>query len=276
MTKEIFAQVLADGLLDDPDVDQVYYPRTDSVLLALYNKHQKPIVAESQNFKVVSTDELLPTNHEVFDYERQWRAKYRIMPDFENWIAYFADEIIQENEILKPVKKEEAPAVADPVPPAGKVPVKGQAQAADAVDPNAVPVTLMRYLIDEELLPRQLFSVEDAKVQSVMEKSAFLYPDDNSVMRVDHFSVGGQKSKKSLVIKDNLKFGLRERQEGSSKSVTDADYGLVSQAVCGDTEFFLHFENGTKLGVEQVKLTRNPQRTIKIPARQMTAEEKAF
>jgi len=39
MTKEIFAQVLADALLDDPDVAQTYYPRTDSILLALYNKH---------------------------------------------------------------------------------------------------------------------------------------------------------------------------------------------------------------------------------------------
>jgi len=45
----------------------------------------------------------------------------------------------------------------------------------------------MRYLIDEELMPKELFSVEDAKIQSVMEKSAFLYPDDNSVIRVDHF-----------------------------------------------------------------------------------------
>jgi len=45
------------------------------------------------------------------------------MPDFENWLAYFADEIMQENEILKPAKKEEAPVAVDPVPagkPAGK------------------------------------------------------------------------------------------------------------------------------------------------------------
>ena len=74
-----------------------------------------------------------------------------------------------------------------------------------------------------------------------------------------------------------MKFGLRERKEATSnKGVNDSDFGLVSQVASGDTEFFLHFENGTKLGVEQVKLTRNPQRTIKIPARQMTAEEKAY
>jgi len=74
---------------------------------------------------LISADELLPSNPDVFDYERQWRAKYRIMPDFENWLAYFADDIIQENEIPKPViEKKEVPVVAEPVP-AAKAPGKG-------------------------------------------------------------------------------------------------------------------------------------------------------
>lgn len=47
------------------------------------------------------------------------------MPDFENWLAYFADDIIQENEIPKPViEKKEVPVVAEPVP-AAKAPGKG-------------------------------------------------------------------------------------------------------------------------------------------------------
>ena len=86
----------------------------------------------------------MPTNPDVIDYERSWRAKYRVMPDFENWLAYFADEIMQENEIPKPAKKEEAPVPVDPVP-AGKPTGKGQVPAADMVDSNAVPVTFMRY-----------------------------------------------------------------------------------------------------------------------------------
>jgi hypothetical protein len=60
------------------------------------------------------------------------------MPDFENWLAFFADEIIQESEIPKPVKKEEAPVPVDPVP-AGKPPGKGQAPTAETIDPNAIP-----------------------------------------------------------------------------------------------------------------------------------------
>jgi hypothetical protein len=50
MTKEIFAQVLADGLLEDPDIAQAYYPRTDAILLALYNRRQKPSADEFKKF----------------------------------------------------------------------------------------------------------------------------------------------------------------------------------------------------------------------------------
>jgi len=66
------------------------------------------------------------------------------MPDFENWLAFFADEVIQESEIPKPMKKEEVPAAIDSAP-AGKPQGKIQAPAADIIDPNAIPTTFMRY-----------------------------------------------------------------------------------------------------------------------------------
>jgi hypothetical protein len=135
----------------------------------------------------VSSSELLPVNPEDVDYEREWRAKYKIMPDFENWLAFFADDLVMENEIPKPAKKEEVVGGAEPVPVAKGVKDGKNSQAAEVVDPNAIPVTFMRYVLDDELLPKQLYGVEDAKIQSVVEKSAFLYPDDNSMMRVDHF-----------------------------------------------------------------------------------------
>lgn len=77
-----------------------------------------------------------------------------------------------------------------------------------------------------------------------------MYPDDNSIIRVDHFSVGGTQFSKSLVLKDKLRFGLRSRK--GQEAEPHRDYGLVRSCAVGDTEFFLHFENGTKLGVEQV------------------------
>lgn len=67
----------------------------------------------------------------------------------------------------------------------------------------------MKFTMDEEMIPDHLLDVDDSLVQSVRETSQLMYPDDNSVMRVDNFSVGGQNFSKSLVMKDNLKFGLR-------------------------------------------------------------------
>jgi hypothetical protein len=41
----------------------------------------------------------------------------------------------------------------------------------------------------------------------------------------------------------------------------------------GDTEFWLLFENGTRLGVEQVKMCRNERKTVRIDPPPPTAEE---
>jgi hypothetical protein len=38
MKMDIFSQVYADALLDDPEITSIYYPRTDSLLVALFNK----------------------------------------------------------------------------------------------------------------------------------------------------------------------------------------------------------------------------------------------
>ena len=131
----------------------------------------------------------------------------------------------------------------------------------------ALTVNIMKYSMDEELLPERMLDIEDDKVQNIAEKSMLLYPDDNSVMRVDHFTIGGKTFSKSIVVKDNLKFGLRPRdasndeikQEVIARKVdepiseeNDPEEGLVQYRAVGDTEFWLNFENGTKMGVEQV------------------------
>lgn len=41
---------------------------------------------------------------------------------------------------------------------------KDKANVADAVDPHALPVTLMKYVLDEEALPKTLVNVEDARI----------------------------------------------------------------------------------------------------------------
>ena len=41
MTPDIFRQVFSDALIDEPDTATLYYPRTDALLVALYNKTTK-------------------------------------------------------------------------------------------------------------------------------------------------------------------------------------------------------------------------------------------
>lgn len=275
MSMDIFSQVFADALLDEPEITSIYYPRNDSLLVALFNKikvrgAQK--TAENK-FKTVNAREL-PLSTLDADGEKLWRASYRVMPDFENWLSIFADELIQEQEVPKTQRLESALSPEAQPPAAAAKPGKDKGPPVDAVDPHAIPVTLMKYVLDEEALPSSLINVEDAKIQCVTEKSALMYPDDNSVIRVDHFAVGGHQFSKSVVVKDNLRFGLRQREGVTAEA--HKDFGLVRQIAVGDSEFFLHFENGTKMGLEQIKMQRNPQRTIQVPPPAPTPEEIAF
>jgi hypothetical protein len=96
MTPEIFKQVLADAFLLEPDVASLYYPRDDSLLLAIYNKAKSG-------------------DRSKIDGERKWRAAYRVMPDFENWVKYFADEIVITTNELQNL------SIADPAKPTGPV-----------------------------------------------------------------------------------------------------------------------------------------------------------
>lgn len=140
-------------------------------------------------------------------------------------------------------------------------------------------INVTKYAIDEQMLPESMLNIDDDKVQSIQEHCASLFPDDNSVMRVDHFTVGGNFFSKSIVLKDNLRFGLRQKeptddvQAENSADEDDTDNGLVAYKPVGDSEFWLHFENGTKMAVEQVMVKRNPQKTIRIDPPVPTPEE---
>jgi len=95
MSMDIFSQVFADALLDEPETTSIYYPRSDSLLVALFNKVKVrgSRKANDNKFKQVNSREL-PLQTEDADGEKLWRASYRVMPDFENWLSIFADELI--------------------------------------------------------------------------------------------------------------------------------------------------------------------------------------
>ena len=67
--KRALIQELSDALLWEPDTISKYFARDDSLLLAIYQK--------------VPSDK---------SYSRQWKAPYKSMPDFSNWLEYFSKE----------------------------------------------------------------------------------------------------------------------------------------------------------------------------------------
>lgn len=68
-------QSLSQAFLWNPDTVSKYYTRDDALILAVYNKI-----------------------HKDRQYESEWKAPYRVMPDFMNWVNEF-----DEDETLTPV-----------------------------------------------------------------------------------------------------------------------------------------------------------------------------
>ena len=68
------SQVMADALLQDPEIATQYFPRDDKLLVALYNKS---ILNKAEDA--------------VLDGERDWTAANRVMPDFLHFLRSFAD-----------------------------------------------------------------------------------------------------------------------------------------------------------------------------------------
>lgn len=77
-----------------------------------------------------------------------------------------------------------------------------------------------------------------------------------------------------MVIKDNLKFGVRSAHyEPDEVPGANGENGLVKYFKHGSKEFWLHYENDTKLLVESLVQKRNPQKLIRIDPPKPTPEE---
>jgi len=104
------------------------------------------------------------------------------------------------------------------------------------------------------MIPETLLDIDDQKVSNIQESSQMFYPYDGSVMKVDQCSAGGLEFTKSIVLKDNIAFGLRkacDRHYDLPASPVEEN-GLVSYKKVGDTDFWIRFENDTKVLVESV------------------------
>lgn len=145
-----------------------YYPRADSLLVALFHRvERKKASAQAQQELQATADgseapKLRAIPQETFetgdanDGERKWRAPYKVLPDFQNFLAYFADEIVFETEPIDPPKFDLPP----PPAPSGKQPPP---------DPMALllaehAAACMKYQLDEELIPERILDIEDDKI----------------------------------------------------------------------------------------------------------------
>lgn len=232
MNQDILRQVLAEAMLKEPDMTTLYYPRSDALLVCMYNKISQTHSQQSG----------APHN------EREWRAAYRVMPDFDNWVKHFSDDLVA---------------------------------AVQQTQKDGSQTT--KYQLDDEMIPEQMLDIDDLKIQNINEKSQFYYPGDGSIIKVDAFSANGQTSKKSVVFKDNLTFGLRKTNAEQTvsyltpaeqeQSEEEKEYGLYTMMREGEHEFWINFENDTKLLVEKVNFNKNPQRLIRIDPPKPTPEE---
>ena len=85
------------------------------------------------------------------------------MPDFQNWLAFFAEEMIIGQEVVVPLEEQNnEPADKKEAPKKGAAKVEKEEETL-----GPATVNIMKYSIDEESLPENMLNIEDDKVQSI-------------------------------------------------------------------------------------------------------------
>jgi hypothetical protein len=110
-----------------------------------------------------------------------------------------------------------------------------------------------------EFKGEDLIDIDGSKVGVIRSNTKYLYPCDNSLIRVEKLLIGGRRLGSSLILKDNLSFGIRERSDNfHKKSSIDEDEILRNRELWSSKDmdsrrrcdFWLEFENGVKMLVE--------------------------
>jgi hypothetical protein len=101
-------------------------------------------------------------------------------------------------------------------------------------------------------LPENFFDIDMNKTGLIRTNQKFCFPCDNSVIRVDKNHVGSRRFGASVVVKDNMVFGVKEDQTTVDEKVTGDDElsnQEVRKASNTDCEFWLEFENKVRLHI---------------------------
>jgi hypothetical protein len=91
------------------------------------------------------------------------------------------------------------------------------------------------------------------KVGVVRTNSKYCFPCDNSIIRIDKHHVGSRRIGTSLIVKDNLIYGIRERPETFKSKVGHENYIITREAWFASDrrcDLWMEFENGARLLVE--------------------------
>ena len=117
--------------------------------------------------------------------------------------------------------------------------------------------TWRKFVKDERcMLNLPVIDIPAHKVGLLRTNQKFCFPCDNSVIRVDKHNVGGRRFGASVILKDNLVFGVRESEAVVKEKVPLEDELLnqeskkVSNRNC---EFWLEFENKARLHIAMLE-----------------------
>ncbi len=101
---------------------------------------------------------------------------------------------------------------------------------------------------------KSLYDIESSKAGLLRTNSKYCFPCDNSIIRIDKHVIGGRRLGTSLVVKDNLAFGIRESTDKFKAKSGLTEESILSREAWAETDrkcvFWLEFENGLKMLVE--------------------------
>jgi hypothetical protein len=102
-----------------------------------------------------------------------------------------------------------------------------------------------------------MIDIDPEKVGVIRTNTKYSYPSDNSLIRAEKHLIGGRRIGCSLIMKDNLVFGVRERHDTFKHKHSIEQDELIRNREAWFAEgndkrcdFWLEFENGVKMLVE--------------------------
>lgn len=101
----------------------------------------------------------------------------------------------------------------------------------------------MKYTMDQTMMPEVMLDIDEAKIQNIEQSVKQFFPDDNSIMNSEDFSLGGESWRRSVIYKDNITFGITSKPEGARFIGQPEQEGLVSYQPIGKHQFWLNFSD---------------------------------